>query len=248
MKLKQILLGGFSILSIGLSSVSSAGLCQDVSYDAFKTAVNQAYADTLQFGFGTGMWATLVNLTGKVCYVYSVQGASATANTGFTVGNKAWLGSRVISAQKANTANAFSLNNLAISTGALSAIVYPGGSLYGLQHSNPVDATIAYQGVGNEFGSASDPLVGKRIGGVNVFGGGVAVYEPSGFKSGAVGVSGDTSCRDHAMAYRLRFHLGLDNFPNDDALAFVDPPAALFQQPSCGVNDPTGASFGIAAQ
>lgn len=248
MKSRQIILGGLGMLAIGLSGVSSANVCKDVTYDAFKTAVNQAYDDTLQFGFGTGMWATLVNVTGTICHVYSVRGAVATENTGYTVGNRAWLGSRVISAQKANTANAYSLNNLAISTGALSAIVYPGGSLYGLQHSNPVDATIAYQGLGNEWGSASDPLVGQRIGGVNVFGGGVAVYEPSGFKSGAVGVSGDTSCRDHAMAYRLRFHLGLDNFPNDDALAFVDPPAALFQQPSCGVNDPTGASFGIAAQ
>lgn len=248
MKLKQILLGVFSMLSIGLSGTASAGICQDVSYDEFKAAVNQAYDDTSQFGFGTGMWATLVNQSGKVCHVYSVAGSTATENNGFTVGNKAWLGSRVISVQKANTANAFSLNDLAVSTGALSAAVYPGGSLYGLQHSNPVDATIAYKGDTRTFGTVDDPLVNSRIGGINVFGGGVALYRGNGFKAGAVGVSGDTSCRDHAMAYRLRANLGLDNFPNDDALALVDSPSALFEQPACGTNDPTGESFGIASQ
>jgi hypothetical protein len=45
-----------------------------------------------------------------------------------------WPGSRVISAQKANTANAFSLPGLALSTAQLFSAVQPGGSLYGLQH------------------------------------------------------------------------------------------------------------------
>jgi hypothetical protein len=69
-----------------------------------------------------------------------------------------WLGSRVISAQKANTANDFSLSNgatlstglfpsgLALSTANLYSAVQPGGSLYGLQHSNPVDPEIATRG------------------------------------------------------------------------------------------------------
>ena len=165
----------------------------------------------------------------------------AVSNTGASAGNKAWLGSRVISAQKANTANAFSLNNLAISTGAVYVAVQPGGSLYGLQHSNPVDASKAYEGNPSLFGTTNDPLSGKNIGGVNVFGGGVALYNASGMKIGAVGASGDTSCRDHAFAYRLRLALGLANQPNDEGLKLVATPAALFEQPACGVADPTAS-------
>jgi hypothetical protein len=54
-------------------------------------------------------------------------------------------------------------------------------------------------------------MVGLRIGGVNVFGGGLALYS-GGVKVGAVGVSGDTSCTDHMVAWRVRNALGLDQF------------------------------------
>lgn len=244
-KLKTTL-GSLSLLAtMMVSPMASAASCNELpDYSTFADAVDEAYQDTIGFGFGLGMWATLVDTSGKVCHVYSVDGETATPNGGADAGNTAWLGSRVISAQKANTANAFSLDDLAISTGAISAAVYPGGSLYGLQHSNPVNPAIAYRGSPNTYGTQADPLKNKRIGGINVFGGGVALYDGSA-KVGAVGVSGDTSCRDHSMAYRLRFHLGLDSFPNDDALAFVDPPTGLFQQPSCGPNDPTGAANGV---
>ena len=57
-----------------------------------------------------------------------------------------WPGSRVIAAQKANTANAFSLPKLALSSADLYSAAQPGGSLYGLQHSNPVDTFVAYGG------------------------------------------------------------------------------------------------------
>jgi len=227
--------------AMAFTTNANADICADISFGQFQNAVQTAYAETLQFGFGLGMWATLMNLSGDVCYVYSVRGGSGSQvdNNGLNSGRNAWLGSRVISAQKANTANAFSLNGLAISTGAISATVYPGGSLYGLQHSNPVDATVAYAGDATQYGTSTDPMVGTRVGGINVFGGGVPLYNPGGKKDGAVGVSGDTSCRDHAMAYRLRAALGYDFQPNDDGLEFVDTPTALFQQPACGVNDPT---------
>lgn len=77
-----------------------------------------------------------------------------------------------------------------------------------MQHSNPVDATQAYAGNPTKFGTAADPLVGKRIGGVNVFGGGLALYNGS-VKVGAIGVSGDTSCTDHVVALKIRAALGL---------------------------------------
>jgi hypothetical protein len=59
----------------------------------------------------------------------------AVAFTGIDRGAQ-WPGSRVISAQKANTANAFTLSTLALSTASLYPLVQPGGSLFGLQESN----------------------------------------------------------------------------------------------------------------
>jgi hypothetical protein len=56
-------------------------------------------------------------------------------------------------------------------------------------------------------------MVGEKIGGVNVFGGGLALYDESGTLVGAVGVSGDSSCADHNIAWRTRNNLNLDFIP-----------------------------------
>src|SRR5437868_498010 len=176
-----------------------AGLpSQGALKNALTLARNQANG-----GFNLDMWATVVNRDGLVC---------AVAFTGSDRGQQ-WPGSRVISAQKANTANAFSLPGLALSTANLYAAVQPGGSLYGLQHSNPVDTQTAYRGPAANFGQSDDPMVGRRIGGVNVFGGGLALYNAKKQLVGAVGVSGDTSCADHNIAWRTRNTLALDWVP-----------------------------------
>ena len=154
-------------------------------------------------GFGLNMWVTVVNRDGIVCAV-----AFSGANRG-----DQWPGSRVISAQKANTANAFSLPKLALSTAQLYSAVQPGGSLYGLQASNPVNTDVAYGGNAANFGQANDPMVGGRIGGVNVFGGGLALYNKAGVLLGGLGVSGDSSCADHNIAWRTRRALKLDFVP-----------------------------------
>lgn len=134
-------------------------------------------------------------------------------------GNVQWVMSRVISAQKAYTASTLSTDRYAISTANLYTPVKD-GSLFGLQHANPVDASIAYDGTVAKFGTATDPLVRQRIGGVNVFGGGLALYKSAtgasgsastSTKVGAIGVSGDTSCRDHAFAWNVRSGLSLAN-------------------------------------
>ena len=225
-----------------LAATAANAACSAVSRTAFEDAADLAATQTDAFGFHLPMWATMVDESGKVCHVYSTD--SGSANTGASAGNSAWLGSRVISAQKANTANAFSIDDLSIPSGAVYVAVQPGGSLYGLQHSNPVDASKAYGGSPNTVGSNADFLKNKRIGGVNVFGGGVALYNGSG-KVGAIGASGDTSCRDHAFAYRMRANLGLDDTPNVDTLLLTAVPANLFEHPLCGVSDPTSAADGI---
>lgn len=155
------------------------------------------------------MWGTIVAADGTVC---------AVAYTGADNLQSQWLASRGISAQKANTANSLSLGQndggtnagLALSTANLWAAVQPGGSLFGLQHSNPVDVSVAYRGNSKKFGTANDPMVGRRVGGINVFGGGLALYNNAGDRIGGVGVSGDTSCRDHMVAWETRHNLGLD--------------------------------------
>lgn len=154
-------------------------------------------------GFGLNMWVTLVNRDGVVKMV---------AFSGNKRGDQ-WPGSRVISAQKANTANAFSLKDLALSTANLFSAVQPGGSLYGLQHSNPVDTNVAYGGRPIKIGTSRDPMVGKKIGGVNVFGGGLPMYDKKGKLIGALGVSGDSSCADHNIAWKVRDALELDYVP-----------------------------------
>ena len=154
-------------------------------------------------GFGLHMWATLVNRDGEVAVV---------AFSGGDRGDQ-WPGSRVISAQKANTANAFSLPNLALSTANLFTATQPGGSLFGLQHSNPVNTAVAYGGDNELIGTQNDPMVGSKIGGVNVFGGGLALYAKDGTLLGALGVSGDSSCADHNIAWKLRSALGLATIP-----------------------------------
>ena len=55
--------------------------------------------------------------------------------------------------------------------------------------------------------------MGLAIGGVNVFGGGLALYNAAGFILGGLGVSGDSSCADHNIAWRTRNMLLLDNVP-----------------------------------
>ena len=82
-----------------------------------------------------------------------------------------------------------------------------------MQHSNPVDPSVAYGGDSKKYGQPNDPMVGRRIGGVNVFGGGLALYNKQGVLIGAIGVSGDTSCADHIIAWKLRHALKLDHVP-----------------------------------
>src|SRR5204862_4793830 len=183
-------------------------------FSALKSAIVSATAAETS-GLNNQMWATLVNRDGVVC---------AVAFSGVNRGAQ-WPGSRVISAQKANTANAFSLDassnsngsgqasGLALSTANLYSAVQPGGSLYGLQHSKPVDTSVAYMGPSASYGTASDPMVGSKIGGVNVFGGGLALYKGASRVVGAVGVSGDTSCADHNIGWRVRNNLKLDHVP-----------------------------------
>jgi uncharacterized protein GlcG (DUF336 family) len=208
-------LAQFSVCWRGLAL--AAGNCGSLPNNAALRAALKSAVTGANGGLGNNMWGTIVDASGIVCAV-AFSGSDYTSQ---------WLGSRAIAAQKANTGNAFSLGLgaggtvIALSSANLFSAVQPGGSLYGLQASNPVETDVVYGnspgGQGNapvnaaSFGTTSDPLVGQRVGGINVFGGGLALYV-GGKRVGGLGVSGDTSCTDHMVAWRTRNALHLDGF------------------------------------
>lgn len=215
-KMSKLLMASVVPLAVALSIPNTASAdnynnygsnngCDNLpSFHELRAALKNAAPDAdTNGGLNLDMWGTVVNRDGIVC---------AVARTGDDRGDQ-WPGSRVISAQKANTANAFSLPGLALSTANLFSAVQPGGSLFGLQESNPVNTKVAYRGNAKRYGKRNDPMVGGKIGGVNVFGGGLALYNSYGEIVGAVGVSGDTSCADHYIAWRVRDALELDYVP-----------------------------------
>jgi uncharacterized protein GlcG (DUF336 family) len=162
------------------------------------------------------MWSAVVDRKGTLCAV--------------TVTGDAWPGSRAIAIAKASTANGFSNDALALSTANLYSPTQPGGSLYGLNDSNPFNPRFQPQGTG----------IGFVPGGVITFGGGVALYS-GGKVIGGLGVSGDTSCADHAISYRMRHLAGLDGTPNSDNIIYLtsgEEPTG-FAQPHCGTTDIT---------
>jgi len=226
--LKRGICVAVALASVTIASQGAVAACNDVSRADLEAAVAAAVAAQTggyQDPADLKMWATMVDETGKVCHVVT------SGEEGQFAGNTEWLGSRVISAQKGNTANAFSLDGYAISTANLFRTNQDGHDLYGLQHSNPVDASRAYRGSPTQYGTHNDPLKGRRFGGVNVFGGGLALYKDGKIKIGAIGVSGDAACRDHAFAWRIRTALGMHPFENGPALG-------------AGLGNPEGSGLG----
>lgn len=166
------------------------------------------------------MWSAIVDRQGVLCSVIRV--------------GDAWPGSRAIAIAKANTANGFSNDALALSTANLYGPTQPGGPLYGLNNSNPFNPDFLPQ----------DSGIGRVPGGIITFGGGVALYE-NGRVIGGLGLSGDTSCADHVIAYRMRRLARLDATPggvgpgNTDNVLYAAPATTPtgFEHPHCAAND-----------
>lgn len=211
MKWCLLFLLGFAILAftpVSFAQKSSQNPnpqdCSKVpDHSKLKTALTSAVKEgqAANGGLGNQEWGTVVNRDGIVCAVV------------FTGPNRAaqWPGSRLISAEKANTANAFSTDNFALSTGNVYSAAQPGQSLYGI--IGPPNPNAAFAGNPQDFGQPNDPFVGKPIGGVIVFGGGLPLYSKKGELVGGLGVSGDTACADHVIAWKTRHSLGLDAVP-----------------------------------
>ncbi len=226
-----LLARGGTMVQAAADGNGGQGACSQLpSYSALKTALISARM-AMNGGFNLDMWGTIVNRDGVVC---------AVAFTGSNRGSQ-WPGSRVISAQKANTANAFSLPGLALSTADLYSATQPGGTLFGLQESNPVSTEVAYGGDSTDYGQSNDPMVGGKIGGINVFGGGLALYNAQGQLIGGLGVSGDSSCADHNIAWRTRNNLKLDYVPGGVGPDSTRPDNIVYD-----ITNPAGFPIGVS--
>ncbi|WP_026607481.1 GlcG/HbpS family heme-binding protein [Methylocapsa acidiphila] len=214
------------------TALFSAGVARSDDNNSYRSAcgidattvqnIQKQLATVVQSGNGglfkpNLMWSAIVDRQGVLCSVIKT--------------GDAWPGSRSIAIAKASAANDFSNANFALSTAMLYGPTQPGGSLYGLNNSNPFNPQFQTQGTG----------LGYVPGGIITFGGGVALYK-AGHVIGGLGVSGDTSCADHAIAYKMRKAAGLDGAPNSDNIQYpVNPPAPAnpqpavtgFQQPRC---------------
>jgi uncharacterized protein GlcG (DUF336 family) len=216
MKKQLLVRAQLLVAALGLSSPVFADYQGSCSIDANLVQKIQKQLATVVTQSNGGlfspnrMWSAVVDRSGVLCSVISSS-------------SDAWPGSRSIAIAKASTANDFSNSKLALSTANLysltqpansnssSAITFPAGSLYGLNNSNPFNPAFQPQGTG----------VGQVPGGIITFGGGVALYK-NGQVIGGLGVSGDTACADHAIAFRMRAAAGLNGTPSNDNIVYLN--------------------------
>ena len=168
---------------------------------------------------GTRMWGAVVNRDGAIC----AYAASMTDST------QVWPGSQAIAKSKAYTANAFSLDSLALSTAMLYTFTQPGHSLWSLGQSNPFNPQFLAP-TGGQGGGKN-----QIAGGLIFFGGGVPLYS-GGKIVGGLGISGDTSCTDHEIAKRVRDLAGLNPTGGklaDDISYSSKDGASAFTHPLC---------------
>ena len=226
--LNRLLLSA-SVLGFAAGSALAAD-CQDVpSASQLKSFLTQAPGHKVPAGavsaeagglfHGARMWGAVVNRDGEIC-------AFATSTSDPT---QVWPGSQAIAKAKAYTANAFSLDTLALSTALLYTFTQPGHSLWSLGQSNSFDPRFLASPGGQ-------PGTSNRIaGGLIFFGGGVPLYS-GGRIIGGLGISGDTSCTDHEIAKRVR-DLAALNPPGgalaDDITFTVPDGASPFTHPKC---------------
>ena len=217
--MKRLVLSLVLIVSMGVGGY--AANCKDLPSEDDLRAAMIASANATAGGLfnGARMWAAVVNRDGEIC--------GSITSTGDPT--QVWPGSQAIAKAKAYTANAFSLDPLALSTAMLYTFTQPGHSLNSLGQSNLFNphflAAPTGQGGGNN----------QIAGGLIFFGGGVPLYK-NGKIIGGLGISGDTACTDHEIAKRVRNNLGF-NPPRgatvDDIVYSPPDPPSVFAHPVC---------------
>jgi uncharacterized protein GlcG (DUF336 family) len=175
-------------------------------------------------------WAAVVNRQGEMC-------ATAVATDDPA---SAWPGSQAVSKAKAYTANAYSTDDMPLSTARLYTLTQPGHSLWGVSEPN------AFRGDCLVSPHDMNATTGKTCGGSIAFGGGVPLYKGK-TRVGGLGVSGDTACADHEIAKRIRHLAQLDpekgEFVDDIVFSSADGPSP-FAHPLCNNTWRNGKKLG----
>jgi uncharacterized protein GlcG (DUF336 family) len=163
-------------------------------------------------------WAAIVNRNGEIC--------AAAVATDDPAG--AWPASQAIAKAKAYTANAFSTDDVPMSTARLYTLTQPGHSLWGVAALNPFDPAC----LAPPHDSARTD--GKVCGGTISLGGGVPLYKAR-RRLGGLGVSGDTACADHEIAKRIRHIAQLDPERGQlaDDINYAKDGSSVFTHPVC---------------
>ena len=219
----------FLVLLVCMATSVFAADCKNLPNDAQLRSAMLASASST--GCTTGcvgglfqgqrMWGAVVNRDGEICAF----------NTTTADPTQVWPGSQAIAKAKAYTANAFSLDTLALSTARLYTFTQPGHSLWSLGQSNLWNP---------KFTEAPDQQGPKGphdqiAGGLIFFGGGVPLYKDNKIVGG-LGISGDTSCADHEIAKRTRDNLKLNppgGVSADDIVYSPPDPPSVFAHPQC---------------
>ena len=216
----------------------AAASCRDLPSAAdLKKLLRQAPSEGGEAGgFFSGKmeWASIVNRQGEICATAVATDEPASA----------WPGSQAIAKAKAYTANAYSTDNLAISTARLYTLTQPGHSLWGVAEPNPFNPQCV---VSPQDSAKTD---GKICGGSIAFGGGVPLYRGK-TRVGGLGVSGDTACADHEIAKRIRHLAQLDpptgQFADDITYAAASGPS-MYSHPTCANTWQNGNKIGDEAR
>jgi uncharacterized protein GlcG (DUF336 family) len=234
MKNRAMLIVALLALTCAAQGIAWAGNCSglpsEAQLKAFLAAAPGTGGDAGGLFHGNLMWAAVVNRNGELC-------ASTTSTSDPT---QVWPGSQAIAKSKAYTANAFSLDSLALSTARLYTFTQPGHSLWSLAGANPFNPQFLASPQGN--GGGKNHIAGGMI----FFGGGVPLYK-SGKIIGGLGISGDTSCTDHEISKRVRHQASLDppggSLVDDISYSSADG-ASVFTHPLCLNTWRNGVSLG----
>lgn len=198
-----LVLAGISLASSAIASTCAALPKADELKSVLMSVDNDPQDPSMHMvnvqangGVYVHKWLVLMDSSGVVCAVVHSLPADMDVATDLT------LAHRVYAAQKAFTTNSFSHNRGGLSSADLYLPALPSGTL---SSSTDLHTNVDFlAGDINTFGTTNDPLVGKRVGGFNGLGGGLTLYNKNRKKVGAIGVSGDTSCSAHVVAWKVR--------------------------------------------
>lgn len=236
--MRKILISALVLAGSSFATSSMASTCADLPTAAELKAALMSVAPldggASNGGVGSPEWLTEVDSSGIVCAIVHNLPAGTDVTAHLAISH------RIIAVQKAAISNGYSRSNGTPGTGLAvsSANIFFGSQFSELaQGLDSLSNTQInpFAGDPKKWGTPSDPLVGKRVGGTAAVPGGISLWNKEKIKVGAIGASGDFRCTDHVIAWKAREKLrsgaysvanvpgGLSSAHNDALVQDVDP-------------------------